>query len=130
MPSELDLLRIEKLGNLISISATLLLLRAASISTEILILRQKGINVKTNPTPSELVLVAVKMSVISSLLSVLTSGLRIEQVRRQIQSGVETVSIIPSTLVNVGAFYGLISNLYFLAASEILVNREQQINIL
>lgn len=130
MPSELDLLRIERLGNLISITTSLLLLRAALIATKIIILREKGINIRTNPTPAEITLFAVKISVVNSLLSILTSGLRVEQVRRQLESGVETVSIIPSTLASVGAFYGLISNLYYLAASQIVVNREQQINIL
>lgn len=132
MFSELELIGIEKIGTISSLIGAIVLLISADMATAIEKASQKGINVTTNPTSSQVTLKGAQFNMFGNIMLLVTGVLRFQQRAKQIDTGTSSsgTTLIPNKYIIVGALLAVLASVYLVKGVKLRIGEEGQISII
>ena len=132
MFSELELIGIEKIGTISSLIGAIVLLISADMATAIEKASQKGINVTTNPTSSQVTLKGAQFNMFGNIMLLVTGVLRFQQRSKQIDTGTSSsgTTLIPNKYIIVGALLAVLASVYLVKGVKLRIGEEGQISII
>lgn len=130
MISEIELLEIENIGNIITIIAYLIFFASALMSIKMEQSAQTGSNLKVTPAPSEVVANGSFVYALGSLVIFAVSLERTKQRSEQLQAGTASGTLLPNLWISVSTLLTFISALALIKGSQLRVLEEGQITII
>lgn len=131
MPSELQLIRIGRLGTIISILSSILFLISADESEQIQLCKDYG---KTppefHPTPAEIVFAGILIGTLSSYISYEVAKARLEQLKKESHANVKQVSLEPNIFIVNGILLSVVGGILSSIGVFQKIKQEQNIVII